>query len=86
MEVTGRLCSFRLVVKEKAGKRMPKLSRVEFPEKFLVNNFILSHEEENTPRLLYREGIADLSLLRKLLTMHQILIISLDILNQFSQR
>ena len=36
------LCSFRLVLEGKTGKEIPKLSRLEFLEKFLANNFTLS--------------------------------------------
>ena len=35
------LFSFRLVLKGKTGKEIPKSSRLEFLEKFLANNFAL---------------------------------------------
>ena len=46
--VVIEICSFRLVLKEKAGKEIPKSSRLEFLEKFLANNFALSEAEDNT--------------------------------------
>ena len=58
------LCSFRLVLKGKAGKEIPEPSRFEFLEKFLANNFALSDAEDNTSGPLKRGGIADLPLLR----------------------
>ena len=61
-------CSFRLVLE---GKEIPKSSKLEFLEKFLVNNFALSDEEDNTSGLLNRGDIADLPLLRTLLTIPQ---------------
>ena len=69
--VTEILCSFRLVLGGKTGKEIPESSRLEFLEKFLANNFALSHAENNTPRPLNRGGIADLPLLRTLLLIHQ---------------
>ena len=42
------LCSFRLVLEGKAGKEIPKSTRLQF----LSNNFALSEAEDNTPRLL----------------------------------
>ena len=45
--VTETLCSFRLVLEGKTGKEIPKSSRLEFLEKFLVNNFALSDVEDN---------------------------------------
>ena len=50
---------------------MPELSRLEFLEKFLANNFALSEAEGNTSGPLNRGGIADLSLLRTLLAIRQ---------------
>ena len=43
---------------------MPKLTRLEFLEKFSAKYFALSDAEDNTSRSLNREGIADLSLLK----------------------
>ena len=40
--VTEILCSFRLVLEEKAGKKIPESSRLKFLERFLANNFGLS--------------------------------------------
>ena len=65
------LCSFRLILEEKAGKEIPKSSRLEFLEKFLANNFALSEAEDNTSGPLNRGSIADLPLLRTLLAIHQ---------------
>ena len=65
-------CSFRLVLEGKTGKEIPKSSMLEFLEKFLVNNFALSDEEDNTSGLLNRGDIADLPLLRTLLTIPHI--------------
>ena len=67
MGVTEILCSFRLVPEEKTGKEITESSRLEFLEKFFVNNFALSDAEDNTSRLLNSGGIAYLSLLRTLL-------------------
>ena len=69
--VIGLLCSFRLVLEAKTGKEMPKSSRLEFLQKFLTNNFVLLQGEDNTSGLLNRGGIADLPLLRTLLTVRQ---------------
>ena len=48
LEVTEILCSFRLVLEGKTGKETPKLSRLEFLEKFSTNNFALSDAKDNT--------------------------------------
>ena len=68
--VTEILCSFKLVLEGKTGKEISESSRLEFLEKFSANNFALS-DAENTSRLLNREGIAGLPLLRTLLAIHQ---------------
>ena len=65
------LCSFRLVLEGKTGKKIPESSRLEFLEKFSANNFALSDAEDNTSGPLNRGGIADLPLLRTLLAIHQ---------------
>ena len=65
--VTEILCSFRLVLEGKTGKEMPESSRLEFLEKFLANNFVLSDEKDNTSGPLNRGSIADLPLLRTIL-------------------
>ena len=65
--VTEFLCSFRLVLEEKTGKKTPKSSRLEFLEKFLANNFALFDAENTTSGPLNRAGIADLPLLKTLL-------------------
>ena len=69
--VTEILCSFRLVLEGKTGKEIPDSSRLEFLEKFSLNNFALSDAEDNTSGLLNRGGTADLPLLRTLLVLHQ---------------
>ena len=71
LEVTEILCSFKLVLEEKIGKEIPELSRLEFSEKFVINNFVLSDAEDNISGPLNRGGIADLPLLRTLLAIHQ---------------
>ena len=71
LEVTEILCSFRLVLEKKTGKKTPESSRLEFSEKFSTNNFALSDAEDNTSGPLNRGGIADLPLLRTLLTIGQ---------------
>ena len=69
--VTEILCSFKLVLEGKTDKEKPKSSRLELKEKILGNNFALSDAEDNTSSPLNRGGIADLSLLRTLLAIHQ---------------
>ena len=51
------LCSFRLVLEGKTHKEIPKLSRLEFLEKFLANNFALSDAEDNFFRPLNGGGM-----------------------------
>ena len=43
------LCSFRLILEGKTDKEIPESSRLEFLEKSLANNFVLSDPEDNTP-------------------------------------
>ena len=69
--VTEILCSFGLVLEGKTGREIPESSRLEFLEKFSANYLALSNAEDNTSGPLNRGGIADLSLLRKLLTIRQ---------------
>ena len=71
MGIKEILCSFKLVLEGKSGKEIAESSRLEFLEKFSANNFALSGAEGNTSRLLNRGGIADLTLLRTLLAIHQ---------------
>ena len=47
------------------------LTRLEFLEKILTNNFALSDAENNTSDLLNKGGIADLYLLRTLSAIRQ---------------
>ena len=65
------LCSFKLVLGGKTGKEIPKLSTLEFLEKFSANNFALSDAEDNTSGALNRGVIGDLPLLRTLLAVRQ---------------
>ena len=65
------LCSFRLVLEWKTCKEIPESSRLEFSEKFLASNFALSDAEDNTSGPLNRGGVADLPLLRTLLSIRQ---------------
>ena len=65
------ICSFKLILEGKTGKEIPESSRLEFLQKFSANNFALSDAEYDTTGLLNREGIADLPLLRTLLTICQ---------------
>ena len=71
LRVTEILCSFKLVLEGKTGKKIPMSSRLEFLEKFSANNFALSDAEDNTSGPLNRGGIADLPLLRTLLAIRQ---------------
>ena len=69
--VTEILCSVKLVLEEKTGKKIPKSSRLEFSEKFSANILALSDVEDINTGLLNRGGIVDLLLLRTLLTIRQ---------------
>ena len=71
LEATEILCSFRLDLGENTGKEIPESSILEFLEKSSANNFASSNTEDNTSRLLNREGIADFPLLRILLAFPQ---------------
>ena len=64
--VTEILCSFKLVLKGKIGKKITESSRLELSEKFC-----LLDTEDNTSGPLNRKGIADLPLLRTLLAICQ---------------
>ena len=68
MWVIGILWSFRLVLEGKTGKGEPESSRLE---KFSGSNFALLDAEDNTSGPLNRGGIADLPLLRTLITIRQ---------------
>ena len=67
MGVTEILCSFKLVLEGKTGKKIPESSCLEFLETFSANNVALSDAVENTSEPLNRGGIADLPLLQTLL-------------------
>ena len=54
-----------------ACREIPDSARLEFLEKFSVNNYALSDAEDKTSSPLNRGGIADLSLLRTLLAICQ---------------
>ena len=71
LEVIEKLCSFILVLEKKTGEEIPDFSRLEFLEKFLRNNSASSDAQDNNSGLLKRGGIADLPLLRTLLTIRQ---------------
>ena len=47
------LKKYYAVLERKTGKETPASSRLEFLEKFLANNFALSHAEDNTSGLLH---------------------------------
>ena len=69
--VTEILCSFKLALEGKTVKEIPESSRLELFEKFSANNFALSDLEDNTSGALNRGGLADLPLLRTLLSICQ---------------
>ena len=58
LEVVEILCSFRLVPEGKTGKEIPKSSRLEVLEKFLVNNFAISEAEKTLSELKPVENIS----------------------------
>ena len=64
--VTDILCSFKLVLKGKTGKKITESSRFGFLEKFSAKNFALPNAEDCTSGQLNRGSIADLPLLRTL--------------------
>ena len=63
--VTEMVCSFKLVLEEKAGKEIPE------SEKFLANNLALSDAEDDTSGPLNRGGIANLAMLTTLIVIRQ---------------
>ena len=69
--VTEILCSFKLVLEGKTANEIPQSSILEFLQRFSGNNFTFSDAEDNISKPLNRGGIADLSLLRTLLAIHQ---------------
>ena len=69
--VTEILCSFKLVLEGKTSKRDTRVIKIRVENKFSANNFALSDAVDNTSGLLNRGGIADLLLLKTLLTIHQ---------------
>ena len=69
--VTEILCSFKLFLEGKTAQEIPESSRLEFLEKFSANNFALSNAEDNTSGPLNRGRLADLPLLKTLLTIRQ---------------
>ena len=71
MGVTIILCSLKWVIEGKIDKELPESSRLESLKKFLANNFALSDAEDNTSGTLNKGGMADLPLLRTLLTICQ---------------
>ena len=69
--VTEILCSFRLVLEGKTGKKMPVTSRLEISGNFSANDLALSDAEDSTTVPLNLAGIAGLPLLRTSLAIHQ---------------
>ena len=65
------LCTFRLVLEGKMGEEISQSSTLKLLETFSVDNAALSNAEDNTSMLLNRGGIADLHILRILLTNRQ---------------
>ena len=63
------LCNFKLVPEGKTGKE--RVIKIRVLVKFLANSLDSSDAEDNTSGLLNKRGIADLSLLRTLLAIHQ---------------
>ena len=59
------------LIERKPGKEKPESSKLEFLEKFSANDFALSDAEDNTSELLNSGGIADLPLLKTLLSICQ---------------
>ena len=49
MEAKKILCSFRLVLEGKTGKKIPESSRLKFLEKFSANNFLYDQMQKTTP-------------------------------------
>ena len=50
LEVTGILCSFRLLLHRKTGKQIAEYSRLKCPEKISENNFASLDKKYNTYR------------------------------------
>ena len=71
--VTEILYSFRLVLERTMGKEILESSSLEFLEQFLANNFALLDAEDNTSGPLNRGGTADLSLLRTISNLPEVL-------------
>ena len=69
--VTETLCSFRLVLDGKRGKKISESSKLEFLGKYLANNFALSDAGGSNSRPLNIGGIEDFHLLRTLLAICQ---------------
>ena len=68
--VTEILCSFRLVLEEKAGKEIPESTRWELLKTFLAI-LLYQMQKKNTSGQLNRGGIANLALLRIMLAILQ---------------
>ena len=62
---------FQSSSRRETGKEILELSRLEFLKKFSAKKFALSDAEDNTSGPLNRGGIADLPLLRTILTIRQ---------------
>ena len=70
-EVTGILHIFKFVLEGKSAKDKPGSLIWEFLKKFSAKKFILIDPDDNTSEQLNRESIADFSLRRALLAIHQ---------------
>ena len=66
-----KLSSFRLVLEGKTGKVISASRKVEFLERFSVDNFALTDAEDNICGPFIRGSVADLSLLRTLIAICQ---------------
>ena len=69
--VTPGQLNAQAFVSDETCKKTPESSRSEFLKQFSGNNLNLLDAEDNTSRSSNRGGIADLSLLERLLSIHQ---------------
>ena len=65
------IIQFHISSKREIIKEIPESSRLDFLEKLLANNFVLSYPEDDTSGLFNKGGIAGLPLSRTLLAIHQ---------------
>ena len=66
-----RNVSLKLVLEGDTGKETSESSRLDFLANFSANNFTFSDAEGNTSRLLNKQDIAGLPLLRTVLAIRQ---------------